>query len=68
LRRKLRDSCSVGDKNLASDMLTVKSIGGIVAGNQVGVAKRIFVITALAGREEDLNLINPELVESSGTG
>jgi peptide deformylase len=50
-------------------LATVKSIGGIgLAGNQVGVAKRIFVIdrTHIDGEEEPVILINPELVEFSG--
>ncbi len=57
-------------RKLASDMLeTLKSIDGIgLAGNQVGVARRIFVIdrTHIDGEEEPLVLINPELLESSG--
>src|SRR3989304_4489321 len=72
LRRRAEEIPVINEeiKNLASDMLaTVKSIGGIgLAGNQVGIAKRIFVIdrTHIDGEEEPLILINPELIESSG--
>jgi len=72
LRRRAEEIPVINEeiKNLASDMLaTVKSIGGIgLAGNQVGIAKRIFVIdrTHIDGEEEPIILINPELVELSG--
>lgn len=73
LRKRAEEIQSIDGqvKHLASDMLvTLKSIGGIgLAGNQVGVAKRIFVIdrTHIDGEEEPITLINPELVESTGS-
>jgi peptide deformylase len=72
LRRKAEGIGEIdeGIKKLACDMVeTLKSIGGIgLAGNQVGVAKKIFVIdrTHIDGEEEPLIMINPELVEISG--
>jgi len=72
LRKKAEEIKVIDEeiKNLASDMLaTLNSIAGIgLAGNQVGVARRIFVIdrTHIDGEEEPLILINPELLESSG--
>ncbi len=72
LRKKAEEIGEIdeGVKKLASDMVeTLKSIGGIgLAGNQVGVAKRIFVIdrTHIDGEEKPLIMINPELVEISG--
>jgi peptide deformylase len=72
LRKKAEEIPAIDEeiRKLASDMLeTLKSIGGIgLAGNQVGVAKRIFVIdrTHIDGEEEPIILINAELLESSG--
>lgn len=72
LRRKTEEIVEIDDeiKKLAYDMVeTLKSIEGIgLAGNQVGVAKKIFVIdrTHIDGEEEPLIMINPELVETSG--
>jgi len=72
LRRKAEEIKEIDGeiKKLASDMVeTLKSIGGIgLAGNQVGVAKKMFVIdrTHIDGEEEPLIMINPELVETSG--
>jgi peptide deformylase len=71
LRRKAEEIGEIdeGVKKLACDMVeTLKSIGGIgLAGNQVGVAKKIFVIdrTHIDGEEKPLIMINPELVEIS---
>lgn len=72
LRRKAEDIKVIDEeiKKLACEMKeTLKSLGGIgLAGNQVGVAKRIFVIdrTHVDGEEEPIIVINPRLVESSG--
>jgi peptide deformylase len=72
LRRKAEDIKEIDAeiRKLASDMVeTLKSIGGIgLAGNQVGVAKKIFVIdrTHIDGEEEPLIMINPELLKTSG--
>jgi len=72
LRKKAEEIPSIDGeiRKLASDMLeTLKSIGGIgLAGNQVGVAKRIFVIdrTHIDGEDQPIILVNPELLESSG--
>lgn len=72
LRRKAEEIKEIDGeiKKLASDMVeTLKSIGGIgLAGNQVGVAKKMFVIdrTHIDGEEEPLIMINPELVETLG--
>lgn len=72
LRKKAEDITLIDEeiKKLASDMVeTLKSIGGIgLAGNQIGVAKKIFVIdrTQIDGEEEPLIMINPELAETSG--
>lgn len=72
LRKKAEDIKEIDGeiKKLASDMVeTLKSIGGIgLAGNQVGVAKKIFVIdrTHIDGEEEPLIMINPELLQTSG--
>jgi len=71
LRRRAEEISVMDDeiKKLASDMVeTLKSIGGIgLAANQVGVAKRIFVIdrTHIDGEEEPVIMLNPELIESS---
>jgi peptide deformylase len=71
LRRRAEEISVIDEeiKKLASDMVeTLKSIGGIgLAANQVGVAKRIFVIdrTHIDGEEEPVIMLNPELVESS---
>ncbi|MDH4222912.1 MAG: peptide deformylase [candidate division Zixibacteria bacterium] len=71
LRRKAEEIRVIDEevRKLASNMLeTLKSIGGIgLAGNQVGEAKRIFVIdrTHIDGEEMPIVLINPDLVESS---
>jgi len=72
LRKKAEDIKVIDEeiKKLASEMKeTLKSIEGIgLAGNQVGVSKRIFVIdrTHIDGEEEPIIMINPRLVESSG--
>ncbi|MCJ7496548.1 MAG: peptide deformylase [candidate division Zixibacteria bacterium] len=71
LRRRAEEISVIdeGIKKLAADMVeTLKSIKGIgLAANQVGVAKRIFVIdrTHIDGEEEPVIMLNPELVESS---
>lgn len=72
LRKKAEEIKEISQeiKNLANDMLqTCKEIKAIgLAGNQVGVSKRIFVVdrTSVDLNEEPLVVINPEIVEVEG--